>query len=167
MELKVIRRWFTPESTMGDLYLDPDCKTWECFTLELTFIEGRNDHNKTCIPAGRYEVIIDWSEHFEELKPHILNVSNRDGIRIHSGNHASDTDGCILVGMTRADNFVGLSKRAYEDFFEKLRVSNEEHHVNGPHITEDYKKYIRDSLDFIMDRVSSIESFLRNGKKSQ
>ena len=43
-----------------------------------------------------------------------------EGIRIHPGNSAVDTDGCILVGTTSAQDWVGGSRAAFEVLFTKL-----------------------------------------------
>jgi hypothetical protein len=54
--------------------------------------------------------------------PHILNVPNFTGVRIHSGNTSADTEGCILVGTTWAGkDFIGNSKIAYKKLFDKLK----------------------------------------------
>jgi hypothetical protein len=50
-----------------------------------------------------------------------LSESGVDGIRIHSGNTAADTEGCLLVGMARQGNSVGLSRLAFGSVLEKLR----------------------------------------------
>jgi hypothetical protein len=52
--------------------------------------------------------------------PHILAVPGFEGIRIHSGNTASDTEGCILLGRTKAADWVGESRLAYASFFSQL-----------------------------------------------
>ncbi len=54
--------------------------------------------------------------------PHILDVPNFTGIRIHAGNTSAHTDGCILLGTTwTGGDFIGNSKLAYNKFFKKLK----------------------------------------------
>ncbi|MDR1244560.1 MAG: DUF5675 family protein [Endomicrobium sp.] len=50
------------------------------------------------IPKGTYKVKLTMSLKFGRELPELLNVSNRTAIRIHRGNSAKDTQGCILVG---------------------------------------------------------------------
>lgn len=116
MEIKVTRKEFTDKSVIGEMEIDGE---FLCYTLEdpprLTKIPG-----KTGIPAGRYEVVIDLSTRFKRLMPHILNVPGFEGIRIHAGNRAVDTEGCVLLGMTRGLDFVGQSREAVESFMFEL-----------------------------------------------
>jgi hypothetical protein len=55
----------------------------------------------TAIPAGRYRVRSTWSEKYQRQMPQVLDVPGYRGIRIHSGNGAADTEGCILPGLLR------------------------------------------------------------------
>ena len=56
-----------------------------------------NDQSISCIPAGVYQT----ERHNTESHPdtwHIVGVTGRSAILIHTGNTSDDTEGCILVG---------------------------------------------------------------------
>jgi hypothetical protein len=58
--------------------------------------------------------------------PHVLDVPNFEGIRIHTGNKPEDTEGCILVGedaTTLTDAWIGQSKAAYNDLLPKINAA--------------------------------------------
>lgn len=121
MELRVERTDRSGDSTIGKLYVNDQ---FECYTLEdverPVKIKG-----KTAIPAGRYEVVINQSQRFGRLLPLFLNVPNFEGVRIHPGNTAADTEGCILVGETKSEGSIGQSKVAFERLFNKLKAAAE------------------------------------------
>jgi Family of unknown function (DUF5675) len=118
MDLKVTRKVYTPHSTIGELYIDGQ---FECYTLEDTVRgPGIKIPGATAIPIGRYQVLIDYSNRFQRNMPHVLDVPGFDGIRIHSGNTDKDTEGCILLGKTEGNDFIGHSKEEFDQFFAKL-----------------------------------------------
>jgi len=59
---------------------------------------------KTAIPAGRYEVIVSFSQRFRRPLPLLLRVPDFEGIRVHGGNDVDDTEGCPLLGLERDIN---------------------------------------------------------------
>jgi len=120
MRLKLNRIQFTEKSTIGELWVDDDPDRF-CFTLEdRVRPAGVKVAGSTAIPAGEYEVIINWSKRFQRPMPLLLDVPNFEGIRIHSGNTEADTEGCILVGFNRAPDFVGNSKMAFDVLFARI-----------------------------------------------
>ena len=56
---------------------------------------------RTCIPYGKYKGIVNMSPGKKRVLPRLLNVPAYEGVLIHLGNFAKDTEGCILVGTTR------------------------------------------------------------------
>lgn len=107
--------------TIGRLYIGDD---YFCDTLEdRVRPAGVKVYGKTAIPAGKYKVRKTMSPRFGKILPEILGVSNFAGVRIHSGNNAADTDGCILLGLNKVKGCVSDSRDAMAFFMD--RVPNE------------------------------------------
>jgi hypothetical protein len=125
MELQVKRTDFTDNSTIGELSVNGQ---FECYTLE-DMVRPVKIAGKTAIPAGRYEVIIDLSQRFGRLLPLLLNVPDFEGVRIHPGNTAANTEGCILVGDEKSQDLVGKSRAAFDRLFAKLSAAAEKEKI--------------------------------------
>jgi hypothetical protein len=115
------RDTFTDKSTIGKLFIDGE---FECFTLE-DVVRETKVYGATAIPVGTYRVIVDFSNHFQKDLPHVLDVPGFEGVRIHCGNTDKDTEGCILLGRTRGEDFIGESKLAFAAFFPSLQSAGE------------------------------------------
>ncbi len=95
------------------------------FTAELPW--KNNQIGISCIPFGEYECSIVNSPKYGEVYQ-VHDVPGRTHILIHNGNWAgdeekgfrSDSDGCIILGETRAkihnQKAVGSSRKALEKF---------------------------------------------------
>ena len=123
MQLTLVRSNYLDDCIVGSLAIDGRPR---CFTLEDVEREVKIP-GKTAIPRGLYKLILDYSVRFQRQMPHILDVPGFEGIRIHAGNTAADTEGCILVGLTKANSFIGQSRIA----FDRLFVSLEQAHYLG------------------------------------
>ena len=127
MELRLART-LTGRSTIGELSIDG---RFECYTLE-DCVRPVKLRGMTAIPAGRYRVIINQSQRFKRLLPLLLSVPQFEGVRIHPGNAAADTEGCILVGRTKGKDFIGESRLAFDKLFARLLAAlpTEEIYIN-------------------------------------
>lgn len=119
MHLTLIRDTFTPSATTGRLLVDG---VFECFVLEdvVRPVGAQKIAGKTAIPYGTYAVIITESARFKRRLPLLVGVPGFAGIRIHPGNTAADTEGCLLPGRARYEGGVAGSRIAFEALFAKL-----------------------------------------------
>ena len=124
MELTLQRRPTVKETTLGDLSIDG---VFECYTLEdvVREIPGLSvDKWKipgiTAFPAGRYALTMVDSGRFGPDTFSLTDVPGFTSVRIHSGNTAVDTEGCILVGRKAGDSSISESKLALAQLKEKV-----------------------------------------------
>ena len=58
-------------------------------------------YGETAIPYGKYKIELSMSPKFKRMLPLILDVKHFTGIRIHKGNTAQDSHGCIIPGENK------------------------------------------------------------------
>lgn len=114
---------------IGNLYING---VWFCNTLE-DVDRGLNSamteeelkdlkiKGETAIPVGIYKVIMNYSPKYQKVMPLLTNVPGYTGIRIHSGNTAKDTEGCILVGLNTIKGKLTNSRNTYNALFKRLK----------------------------------------------
>lgn len=116
LELTLRRQSSGARCTIGRLCVDG---VEECFTLE-DVVRPVKIPGETAIPAGRYAVVVTRSERFRRMLPLLCDVPGFAGIRIHAGNTAADTSGCILVGRTLGNDCVLDSRIALKALQRKV-----------------------------------------------
>ena len=136
MNLTLKRLNLTPNYTEGELYVNNVyfCKTLEDTNRDLNK-NGQFDNSEkkvygeTCIPYGKYKIILSYSPKFKRELPEILEVPNFQGIRMHRGNKISDTYGCVLCGEKVKNGYLSNST-PYEiklvELFKQAKSRNEE-----------------------------------------
>ncbi len=143
MELKVRRIARRETYTIGRLYVDGK---YFCDTIEDTdrglnqklpksVNEAKKRRGVTAIPEGRYMVTLDIkSPKFSKKSayqfcdgklPRLINVPAFDGVLIHIGNTAKDTEGCILVGKNKQVGKVLESTATFKKLYEILKKAKE------------------------------------------
>lgn len=132
--------------TIGRLYIDDNPKPF-CDTLEdtergleqampLDMIKRIKVKGETAIPTGTYELSMRHiSPKYSRKKafaftggvmPRLLNVPGYEGVLIHSGNTAADSEGCILVGENKAVGKVLNSMATFKSLWSVLNQRKSE-----------------------------------------
>lgn len=133
MEIKLVRIAFKDTYTIGKLYVDG---TYFCDVLEdndrgldssMTESEilKRKVKGQTAIPTGHYKIDITYSPKYKRMMPILLDVKGFSGIRIHSGNTAKDTEGCLIVGKNKKVGMVLESRDTYQRLFKMMQGQKE------------------------------------------
>lgn len=125
MELELTRHWHFETNTISVFYVG---EIAECFVLEdkVREVAGKpvsewKVAGQTAIPEGRYRVLWTFSNRFQRFTLELQNVSGFTGIRIHAGNTAADTEGCLLTGrVADLDGSVSKSKVALAQLEAKI-----------------------------------------------
>jgi hypothetical protein len=114
-----------PDVTIGVLHVNGD---YRCWSLEdpVREVPGKpvadwKIKGQTAIPRGTYAVQITPSPRFGKPLPLLIGVDGFTGVRIHPGNTAMDTEGCILVGMDRFAKSIGRSRAAFDPLLSEIR----------------------------------------------
>lgn len=119
---------FKESYTIGKLYVDG---IYVCDTVEdkdrglddsMTEeeIKKKKVYGETAIPYGTYKVSITYSPKFKKNLPLVEGVKGFEGIRIHSGNTAKDSLGCVIVGKNKKVGMVLDSRATMEKLMKVL-----------------------------------------------
>lgn len=146
MRLTLKRTYNNAKYCIGHLYVDGE---YLSDTLEDTS-RGLNSkmslkeilkikiNGLTAIPTGIYAISLNTvSPKYSKKKffmdlckgkmPRVLNVPGYDGILIHPGNSAKDTDGCILVGYNKVKGGLVNSTEAFIKLYGMLKKAHDSH----------------------------------------
>jgi hypothetical protein len=124
--LTLQRRPQDPHSTPGQLGCDG---VQECLTLEppatgvlFPRIAAGGPWPVTLRPSPKFQALAvndPWFKTYCDAMPHIDYKPNSVTM-IHVGNLPGQTEDCVLVGQTRAPDFVGNSRSAFAALYQKI-----------------------------------------------
>lgn len=133
MKLEVLRFNSSDDFTTGLLFdVTDNVRSFLCYTLE---DEARTEKKwgETRIPAGTYKLTLrseggfhtrylaKFGADFHKGMIYVNEVPNFEYILWHIGNDDDDTAGCLLVGKTSQDNFIGSSTAAYKEIYPPIK----------------------------------------------
>ena len=149
MKLEVLRFNSSDDFTTGLLFdVTDNVRSFLCYTLE---DEARTvkQWGETRIPAGKYKLTLrseggfhtrylaKFGAEFHKGMIYVNEVPNFEYILWHIGNDDDDTAGCLLVGKTSQDNFIGSSTTAYKEIYPPIRDAI----LSGEEVTVTYIDY--------------------------
>ena len=131
MLITIDRAWKRESYTMSRLFVDGEnfCNALEDTDRGLyqglcrEYVLAKKVKGATAIPRGTYNVIYTYSPRFKRKLPLIENVTGYEGVRIHPGNTAKDTEGCILVGQNLKVGMVLNSREWTEKLITKMQTA--------------------------------------------
>lgn len=143
MKLKLVRKWKKEGYTIGQLYVDgiffsntiEDKDRGLNQTMPKEKILFMKKPGITAIPTGTYEIVLNvQSSKYKKSKimmqfckaymPRLLNVPGYNGVLIHPGNSASDTEGCIIPGKNNKVGWVSNSTNYFKELYNKMKIAN-------------------------------------------
>lgn len=104
--------------------------------MSLAEIKRKKIYSRTAIPTGTYNVTMNViSPRFSKRDfykkncdggrvPRLLNVPGFDGVLIHVGNSAADSNGCLLVGKNSQVGKVLNSTNTFLALYKKLKEAS-------------------------------------------
>ena len=154
MKLEVLRFNSADDFTNGILFdVSNNKRKFLCYTLE-DQAQTTKVFGETRIPANTYNLSLrkEGGFHTRYSKKmgathrgmiHVDDVPNFKYILWHIGNDDDDTAGCLLLGKTSADNFIGSSTDAYKAVYPSIAAAIE----TGEKVTVTYIDYDVIKLD--------------------
>ena len=150
MELKVKRKAFEKDYTIGKLYIDgvafcdtlEDCDRGLTQDMPLEEIKDKKIYGKTAIPKGTYDIDMNtispkfkdrsWAKPYGGKIPRLVNVPCYEGVLVHVANQASELAGCLAVGNNSIKGMVTDSTRTFHTLMSKYLLPAK---VQGERIT--------------------------------
>jgi len=148
MKLEVLRFNSSDDFTTGLLFdVTDNVRSFLCYTLE-DQAQTKKVYGETRIPSGTYKLTLRAEGGFHSRYAakfgdwhrgmiYVNDVPNFEYILWHIGNDDDDTAGCLLVGKTSQDNFIGSSTNAYKEIYPPIRDAI----LNGDDVSVTYIDY--------------------------
>lgn len=131
-----IGKIYVDEQYVCDCIEDKDRGLKQSMTLEQ--INKLKVFGQTAIPTGEYKVTLNvispkyskstwYKQNANGARvPRILNVKGFDGVLIHTGNTAADSQGCVIVGVNDKVGIVSKSKETFKKLYQILQSSKDD-----------------------------------------
>lgn len=143
MKILLNRLWPRETYTIGALYVDDERFYETCEdkdrglnqTDPIETIKAKKVYGETAIPKGTYEIRMDIvSPKYSAVAwyrtncnggrmPRLMDVPGFEGVLIHPGNSALDSNGCILVGRNKVKGGLTQSRDTFKALYKKMQAA--------------------------------------------
>jgi len=125
--VKIVRDWQDENQTLGKctVYDENNKPIFSALSLERGWRNNMN--NISCVPLGRYPLILEFSNRFQTDLWELKNVPNRSETKLHSANFFFQLSGCIALGRSLDD----INKDGYNDITASRSTMRAFHNAMG------------------------------------
>lgn len=132
MIVKIVRRWKKAGYTVSEVWIDGEKQAYNALEdtdrglyqgMSAADVARKKVYGQTAIPRGTYNCIYTYSSRFKKMLPLIENVTGFTGIRIHSGNTAADSSGCLLIGRNTKVGMVTESRKWTQVLIDRMKTA--------------------------------------------
>lgn len=110
MKIIIKRNWQDENQTLGNCTIyDKGKPLFSAVSLERGW--RNNERNISCVPKGKYKIVLEYSPRFKTNLWELKNVPNRSECKFHSANYWYQLNGCIALGQSLYD----IDKDGYHD----------------------------------------------------
>lgn len=96
---------------------------FSCIALERGWLN--NQRNKSCVPAGVYNVVLEYSPKFKAKLWELKGVPDRSECKFHRANYWYQLEGCIALGT----KFIYINRDKYLDASKSVKTMRKFHKV--------------------------------------
>lgn len=142
MKLTLDRKWKKSSYTISNLYVDgvkfcnviEDTDRGLSSDMDLATIKSLKVKGKTAIPKGNYRITLSMQSlkytrsksmmaFCKAYMPRLINVPGYEGVLIHPGNTAADTEGCLIPGKNDTVGRVSNSTKYFKELYNKMKAA--------------------------------------------
>ena len=122
--IKIHRHWQDTNQSSGTIVVLDDTNFPLYAALGLERGWRNNERGVSCIPIGKYIVVLEWSDKFQTMLWEIKGVPGRKECKFHSANYWYELNGCAAPGL----RYKKINKDKYRD------VTNSRNSLKAFHI---------------------------------
>jgi len=126
-QLLVNRYWGDSKQSFGVFTVlgEDNQPLYTSMSLERGWVN--NTKMVSCIPAGTYKIVLEYSNHFKQRLWELKGVPGRSECKIHTANYWRQLNGCIALG----DKAYDLNNDGWMDITRSAYTIKEFHTIMG------------------------------------